>query len=151
RPGLFLFDEPLSNVDPQMRYQLQSEIAGLHRRLRSTMLYVTHDQAEALLLGDRVGVMHAGALQQFDKPLKVYREPANLFVAVLFVPPGRNFPTGGVRSAAGPLYFEPDAAGGNPPHHGLRLAESAAGELPSYVGREVVLGIRPEHVIPAAP
>jgi multiple sugar transport system ATP-binding protein len=152
RPGLFLFDEPLSNLDPQMRCQLRSEIAGLHRRLASTMLYVTHDQTEALLLGDRVGVMRAGALQQLDKPLKVYREPASVFVAGFIGSPSMNFFTGRILAEAGALYFEPNADGGNPPHHRprLRLADSAAGNLPAYAGKAVVLGIRPEHVISGA-
>ena len=152
RPGLFLFDEPLSNLDPQMRCQLRSEIAALHRRLASTMLYVTHDQAEAMMLGDRVGVMRAGGLQQLDKPLDVYREPANLFVAGFIGSPPMNLLTGRILADAGALYFEQEVEAGEMPHQRpkLRLADSAAGELPAYAGRAVVLGIRPEHVVPAA-
>ena len=152
QPGLFLFDEPLSNLDPLMRGQLRSEIAGLHRRLASTMLYVTHDQAEAMMLGDRVGVMRAGELIQLDKPLEVYREPANLFVAGFIGSPPMNFFTGRMQADGSALYFEPDAEAVNLPHQGLRLRleERVAGRLAAFGDRVVVLGIRPEHVTPAS-
>jgi multiple sugar transport system ATP-binding protein len=151
RPGLFLFDEPLSNLDPQMRCQLRSEIAALHRRLASTMLYVTHDQAEAMMLGDRVGVMRVGGLQQLDKPLEVYHGPANLFIAGFIGSPPMNLLTGRILADAGALYFEQDAEAGDMPHQRprLRVADNAPGRLPAYEGKPVILGIRPEHITPA--
>jgi multiple sugar transport system ATP-binding protein len=147
RPGLFLFDEPLSNLDPQLRSQLRSELAGLHRRLATTMLYVTHDQAEAMMLGDRVAVMRAGELQQVDKPLQVYRHPANLFVAGFIGSPPINFLAGRLVAEAGALYFE-SRDGGEPSAERLRLrlADGVTGKFQAHAGKTVVLGIRPEHI-----
>src|SRR5258706_1903501 len=83
QPEVFLFDEPLSNLDAKLRVQMRREIARLHRTLKTTMLYVTHDQAEAMTLGDRIVVMNEGHAQQIDTPLAVYGAPANTFVAGL--------------------------------------------------------------------
>jgi multiple sugar transport system ATP-binding protein len=90
-PQAFLLDEPLSNLDAKLRVQTRAELARIHRRLRATMLYVTHDQEEALTLGDRVAVMHGGLLQQVAPPLEVYRRPANVFVAGFVGSPAMNF------------------------------------------------------------
>ena len=90
-PALFLFDEPLSNLDAKMRLEMRAEIARLHRQLTTTMIYVTHDQAEAMTLGDRIAVMDDGALQQVGAPLEVYGKPANRFVAGFIGTPPMNF------------------------------------------------------------
>ena len=112
------------------------------------MLYVTHDQAEAMMLGDRVGVMRAGRLQQVDKPLQVYRHPANLFVAGFIGSPPMNFLTGRLVADAGALHFEHVSESVAPDYEGtrLRLQDEASGKLQSYAGKTVVLGIRPEHI-----
>ena len=151
RPGLFLFDEPLSNLDPQMRSQLRSELAQLHRRLKSTMLYVTHDQAEAMMLGDRVAVMRSGKLQQVDKPLEVYRRPANMFVAGFIGSPPMNLLRGRVIAEQGALYFEEHSQHGTAAADSvkLRLDEKVCEKLNPYAEKLVVLGIRPEHLCPA--
>ena len=81
RPEVFLFDEPLSNLDAKMRVQMRTEITKLHQRLQATMIYVTHDQIEAMTMGTRIVVMKDGVTQQVDSPLAIYREPKNLFVA----------------------------------------------------------------------
>jgi multiple sugar transport system ATP-binding protein len=98
-PLAFLFDEPLSNLDAQLRSDTRTELARLHLRLKATMVYVTHDQVEAMTLGTRVAVMHEGALQQVAPPMTLYREPANLFVAGFIGSPGMNFVRGRVRRA----------------------------------------------------
>jgi ABC-type sugar transport system ATPase subunit len=90
-PAVFLFDEPLSNLDAKMRLEMRAEIARLHKRLSATMIYVTHDQAEAMTLGDRIAVMEAGVMQQVGPPMDVYRKPANRFVAGFIGTPPMNF------------------------------------------------------------
>jgi len=90
-PSLFLFDEPLSNLDAALRVSMRTEISELHRRLRSTMIYVTHDQVEAMTMADRIAVMNAGRIEQFDTPLELYRRPANMFVAGFIGSPKMNF------------------------------------------------------------
>jgi ABC-type sugar transport system ATPase subunit len=98
RPKVFLFDEPLSNLDAKMRLEMRAEIARLHKRLRTTCIYVTHDQSEAMTLGSRIAVMNAGALQQVAPPLEVYHKPANRFVAEFIGSPPMNFVDGvGIR------------------------------------------------------
>ena len=95
QPAVFLFDEPLSNLDAKMRVEMRSEIVRLHHRLGCTMLYVTHDQTEAMTMGDRIVVMNAGEVQQVDAPMNVYEKPANPFVASFIgTPPMNLFPAG---------------------------------------------------------
>src|SRR5437667_4613596 len=94
KPAVFLFDEPLSNLDAKLRVQMRRDIARLHRELRATMLYVTHDQAEAMTLGDRIVVLNAGQVQQIDTPLETYRRPRNTFVAGLIGSPAMNLVPG---------------------------------------------------------
>src|SRR3979411_490320 len=93
-PKVFLFDEPLSNLDAKMRVQMRTEITKLHQRLQATMIYVTHDQIEAMTMGDRIVVMNNGVVQQTDTPLKLYNEPVNLFVAGFLGSPPMNFLNG---------------------------------------------------------
>jgi len=108
RPKLFLFDEPLSNVDARLRVEMRAELAQLHQRLRTTMVYVTHDQVEAMTLGTRIAVLHAGRLQQSGPPLEVYRRPANVFVAGFLGSPPMNL----LRSAASRALLPPGAPAG---------------------------------------
>ena len=135
QPEVFLFDEPLSNLDAKLRVQMRREIARLHRTLQTTMLYVTHDQAEAMTLGDRIVVMHDGRAQQIDTPLAVYGAPANTFVAGFIGSPPMNLILGTVRPD-GAFHAPSDA-------FTVPLLPQWRG-LP--VGLPVVFGIRPEHV-----
>jgi len=137
KPKAFLFDEPLSNLDAKMRVQMRAEISKLHHRLRSTMIYVTHDQVEAMTMGDRIVVMKDGLVQQVAPPLDIYHRPANLFVAGFIGSPPMNFFEGRIEARGGTLYYA-DA------HRNLRLDESRARAAASHIGREVVIGIRPE-------
>jgi len=136
QPEVFLFDEPLSNLDAKLRVQMRRELAALRRRLGTTTLYVTHDQVEAMTLGDRIVVMHAGRVQQIGTPLDIYDRPANLFVAgFLGSPPMNQVPGRLVRSEG--LRFEADSGG-------FTLAisdDQAPTRLPTG---PVVLGVRPE-------
>ncbi len=139
-PRIFLLDEPLSNLDAPLRLQLRGEIAALRRRLAATMLYVTHDQAEAMALADRVAVLKDGALQQAAPPLELYRRPANRFVAAFIGSPPMNFFEGAIARDNGSLLFR--AAAG----FALPLDASAANSLEPRLGQPVTLGLRPEHI-----
>jgi multiple sugar transport system ATP-binding protein len=134
-PLLFLFDEPLSNLDAKLRVEMRMEIKRLHQRLGSTIVYVTHDQIEAMTLATRIAVMHHGEVQQFADPDTVYNRPANLFVARFMGAPPMNTLPARLVETDGALY----AALGD---GGLRLPVPRASR--DHVGREVVLGIRPE-------
>jgi multiple sugar transport system ATP-binding protein len=136
QPDVFLFDEPLSNLDAKLRVEMRTEIKQLHRRLRNTVIYVTHDQVEAMTLADRVVVMHQGRIEQAAPPIELYERPLNAFVAAFIGAPAMNFVP--VRAEAA----------------GLRLADGSAVPLPVgrpglAVGRSLNLGVRPEHVLPA--
>ena len=135
QPRAFLFDEPLSNLDAKLRVQMRAELKKLHRRLRTTTVYVTHDQEEAMTLGDRVVVMKDGRVQQMGRPLEVYERPVNRFVAGFVGTPPMNFLPGRIVSENGHACFE---------GAGLRLRLPRTRE--SLQGRELVLGFRPEHL-----
>jgi ABC-type sugar transport system ATPase subunit len=137
QPAVFLFDEPLSNLDAKLRVQMRREIARLHRTLGATMIYVTHDQAEAMTLGDRIVVMRDGKVQQVDTPLAVYRAPRNTFVAGFVGSPPMNLLEGEIVSGGG-THFR--GAGG-----ALTIALSSA-----VRPGPVILGVRPEDVHPDA-
>jgi multiple sugar transport system ATP-binding protein len=146
RPKVFLMDEPLSNLDAKLRVQMRSEVARIQHELQATTVYVTHDQVEAMTMGDRVALMRRGVLQQVDTPLRLYNAPANLFVASFIGSPAMNLFEATVERRNGHtvaqigdqfLRLEPEA-----------LAEP--GELERYLGRRVALGIRPEHLEDAA-
>ena len=148
RPGLLLLDEPLSNLDAPMRLQMRAEIARLHRRLGITMIYVTHDQVEAMTLGRRIAVMKAGALQQVASPHDLYRHPANLFVAgFIGFPPINLFP-GVLARRDNALFFEENPGQGDPMPGALALPleSETANCLSGYAGKPVLLGLRPEDV-----
>ncbi len=134
-PKVFLFDEPLSNLDAKLRGATRREILLLHKRLNATMLYVTHDQTEALTLADRIVCMSMGHVQQVGTPLELYDTPANLFVASFIGLPPMNF---------FPVTIQGGEAKG--PYFTLPLTEEERQMLAVYEGREVVLGVRPENI-----
>ncbi len=140
-PKAFLFDEPLSNLDAKLRVEMRAELKKLHRKLSTTTIYVTHDQEEAMTLGDRVVVMKDGLVQQCAAPLEIYEHPANRFVAGFVGTPPMNFFEGRVFSENGHLYFD---EGSNKLRLPARLDQALAGS----VGRRMVLGIRPESIGP---
>ena len=141
KPDVFLFDEPLSNLDAKMRVQMRAEISKLHARLNATMIYVTHDQTEAMTMGDRICVMRDGEIMQVDEPINIYQNPANMFTAGFIGLPQMNFLHGSVLQADGGYYFVSQAAGVDRLELTARLGEMARGHL----GKPLVLGVRPEH------
>ncbi|PZN09374.1 MAG: glycerol-3-phosphate ABC transporter ATP-binding protein [Bacillota bacterium] len=143
-PKVFLMDEPLSNLDAQLRVQMRTELARLHQRLGTTTIYVTHDQVEAMTLGDRIVVMRDGKLQQVATPHQLYAEPANVFVATFIGSPPMNLVRGTLRRDGEDIWFEAEAI--RCPIRGA-LAEHAAAYLEGQSTRPVILGVRPEHVI----
>ena len=148
RPRVFLLDEPLSNLDAQTRLQMRTEISRLHARLGSTMIYVTHDQFEALTLGHRVAVMKDGVIQQVAAPMDFYQQPANLFVAGFVGSPPMNFLHGTLLTKGDTVFFQEQAAG-NPALSKPLSIQLDAGSVPTlrpYSGKGVVLGIRPEDI-----
>jgi multiple sugar transport system ATP-binding protein len=145
QPKVFLFDEPLSNLDAQLRVQMRREIARLHQELKATMIYVTHDQVEAMTLGDRIVVMNKGHVQQIDTPMALYDHPANRFVAGFIGSPAMNFISGTI-STADPLEFV--AAEGA---FTMKIPPDLAVRVQGIKGKPVTLGIRPEDVSVAPP
>jgi multiple sugar transport system ATP-binding protein len=142
QPKVFLFDEPLSNLDAKMRVQMRTEITKLHRRLQATMIYVTHDQVEAMTMGDRIVVMNNGVVQQTDTPLALYHQPANLFVAGFLGSPPMNFINGTLKQEGDSLIFSEI-------HRGtidVRLTIQERSGAREFVGRPILLGIRPEDI-----
>ena len=138
QPKVFLFDEPLSNLDAKMRVQMRTEITKLHQRLQATMIYVTHDQIEAMTMGTRIVVMKDGVIQQVDSPLRIYNQPANLFVAGFLGSPPMNLLNGTLEVTDGAVLFK--EAGDGAIEVQLNSRSSAA----AYVGKDVILGFRPE-------
>jgi multiple sugar transport system ATP-binding protein len=137
QPQVFLFDEPLSNLDAKLRVQMRVELKKLHNRLNTTAVYVTHDQVEAMTLGDRVVVMKDGLVQQVGEPLELYNAPANRFVAGFIGSPAMNFAGVRVRDANGGL--RADNAGFD-----IDIPAEIGSRLRPYAGRDVTIGIRPE-------
>ncbi|MCE0490189.1 sn-glycerol-3-phosphate import ATP-binding protein UgpC [Pantoea sp. Mb-10] len=133
-PAVFLFDEPLSNLDARLRVQMRLELQQLHRRLKTTSLYVTHDQVEAMTLAQRVMVMNKGVVEQVGTPVDVYERPASLFVASFIGAPAMNLLSGQINSHG--THFTLDAP------HSLPLGEIKA----KWANRPLTLGIRPEHI-----
>ncbi len=149
RPKLFLFDEPLSNLDAPLRAQMRREIVQLQRQLGVTTIFVTHDQAEALAIGDRVAVMYQGALQQVAPPLDVYHQPANLFVAGFIGSPPMNLFPGLIAAEGGRLCFQSSRPPGGRAEITLPIDETMASRLTGFVGKQVILGLRAEDILPA--
>ena len=139
KPAVFLFDEPLSNLDAKLRVQMRVEISRLHRQLESTMIYVTHDQVEAMTMGERIVVMKDGLIQQVDDPINLYDNPINRFVAGFIGTPPMNFIEGHLRMND-KLVFE--GLGGQQ----LPVAEKLVESVQSYTDKPITLGVRPEDI-----
>ena len=139
KPLVFLFDEPLSNLDAKMRVQMRTEIHKLHLRLQSTMIYVTHDQVEAMTMGDRIAVMNDGVIQQIADPITLYDKPCNKFVAGFIGSPPMNFMRGRIIKKDGRLYFDEGK-------FKVKLVEEMYKKIENYIDKEVIFGIRPEDI-----
>ena len=139
KPQVFLFDEPLSNLDAKLRVQMRNEISKLHARLQTTMIYVTHDQVEAMTMGDRIVVMKDGVIQQTDDPISLYDLPVNKFVAGFIGSPPMNFMEGSIEEDGGEMYF-------NEGNFRLRVPREKAAKLreAKFDRNNVTLGLRPE-------
>jgi multiple sugar transport system ATP-binding protein len=135
-PAVFLFDEPLSNLDAKLRVQMRAEIKALHRKVRTTAIYVTHDQIEAMTLADRIAVMNAGRIEQLGTPLELYQNPANRFVAGFIGSPAMNFLPGRIE-------------GGRVRIDGSQVTLALTGRPAAPEGARVDVGLRPEHLRPA--
>ncbi len=141
KPQVFLFDEPLSNLDAKLRVQMRVEISKLHARLQSTMIYVTHDQVEAMTMGDRICVMKDGIIQQVDEPIQLYDHPVNKFVAGFIGMPPMNFIEGALAEEGGKLFFDE----GN---FRISIPDDKAAKLreANLTGGQITVGIRPEDI-----
>lgn len=139
KPLVFLFDEPLSNLDAKLRVQMRTEIHKLHIRLQTTIIYVTHDQVEAMTMGDRIAVMKDGILQQVADPITVYDYPKNKFVAGFIGSPPMNFMHGRIIKKDGRIYFDEGKIR-------VKIVEDMYNKISPYIGREVILGIRCEDI-----
>ncbi len=137
KPEVFLFDEPLSNLDAKLRVAMRAEISKLHQRLGATIIYVTHDQVEAMTMADRIFIMNAGTLQQSGVPMEVYQQPANRFVAGFIGSPAMNFIEARVVKENDAYFI--DAVGFR-----VRLPEAFYSRIEGYADREVIFGVRPE-------
>ncbi len=144
QPQVFLFDEPLSNLDAKLRVQTRREISKLHRQLGATMIYVTHDQVEAMTMGDRIVVLDKGRVQQIDTPLELYDHPANRFVAGFIGSPSMNFIEGRITWDGNPRFQARDGA------VTVALDPAQARRLQSQIGKDVTLGVRPEDIYVAS-
>ncbi|MFC4077480.1 ABC transporter ATP-binding protein [Salinithrix halophila] len=140
-PQVFLMDEPLSNLDAKLRVQMRTEISKLHQRLETTVIYVTHDQTEAMTMGDRIVVMKDGLIQQAATPTEIYQHPANVFVAGFIGSPSMNFVDGRLEEEGGEVHFRGTG-------FDVRLPEGRAKSLRErgFVGKEAIFGIRPEDI-----
>ncbi|MFA5860016.1 MAG: sn-glycerol-3-phosphate ABC transporter ATP-binding protein UgpC, partial [Elusimicrobiota bacterium] len=139
KPKVFLFDEPLSNLDAKLRVQMRAELKMLHERLQATMIYVTHDQIEAMTMGDKICVMRDGIVQHIATPLGLYNKPANRFVAGFIGSPPMNFLECGIEKTEKGVYL-------NEGKFKLKVPEDLTGILIEYIGKRVVFGMRPEDI-----
>ena len=138
-PKVFLMDEPLSNLDAKLRVQTRAELIKLHQRLQTTIIYVTHDQVEAMTMGTRIAVMRDGVLQQLDTPHNIYEHPSNMFVAGFIGSPAMNFFDVGVEAQGGMAKLNGDG-------FSVTLSGDVARRAAPYNGKRMILGIRPEHL-----
>src|SRR5512138_3506156 len=138
-PAVFLMDEPLSNLDAKIRVATRAELIKLHQRLQTTVIYVTHDQTEAMTMGSRIAVLRDGILQQLDTPQTLYDRPANMFVAGFIGSPAMNFFDAKLTGTADALYVD----GGS---FKVRVPPDKAERLSKYISREIVFGVRPEDI-----
>ncbi|MEN8225259.1 MAG: sn-glycerol-3-phosphate ABC transporter ATP-binding protein UgpC [Bacteroidota bacterium] len=139
-PKVFLFDEPLSNLDAKLRVQMRVELQKLHRHLTTTMVYVTHDQTEAMTLGDRIVVLKDGDIMQIGAPMDLYNKPDNMFVAGFIGSPPVNFIEGEIKHADG-LVFQNEKI-----HFKIDISQIANKGISKYAGKRIVMGIRPENI-----
>ncbi len=139
KPLVFLFDEPLSNLDAKMRVQMRTEIKKLHTRLQTTMIYVTHDQTEAMTMGDRIVVMKDGIIQQVADPMGLYDKPVNKFVAGFIGNPPMNFINGTIISREGKFYF-------NEGNFQVKIVDAMIPKVMPYLNKTITFGIRPEDI-----
>ena len=139
-PDLFLFDEPLSNLDAKLRVDMRTQIKRLHMTFKTTSIYVTHDQVEAMTLADRIVVLRGGVIEQIGTPAQLYADPINTFVAGFIGSPTMNFVSARIVADNGDLHIVPD---GGPP---LKVPMEMASKYDKHVGKNVVFGIRPEHL-----
>ncbi len=138
-PKVFLFDEPLSNLDAKLRVQMRTELEELHRKLRTTTIYVTHDQVEAMTLGDRIAVMKDGVIQQYASPQETYDHPANQFVAGFIGSPAMNFLEATLETRDGGLWVNADPLV-------LRVADAHVAKVQERAGQKVIFGVRPDDI-----
>ncbi|MCS7152170.1 MAG: sn-glycerol-3-phosphate ABC transporter ATP-binding protein UgpC [Endomicrobia bacterium] len=139
KPKVFLFDEPLSNLDAKLRVQMRAELKKLHERIQTTIIYVTHDQVEAMTLGDKICVMKDGVIQQVDQPINLYDHPKNKFVAGFIGSPPMNFVPVDIKQENSSIYADEGT-------FKLKLPSEFYGKLDTYKGKKMILGIRPEHM-----
>ncbi|HUZ17912.1 MAG TPA: sn-glycerol-3-phosphate ABC transporter ATP-binding protein UgpC [Spirochaetia bacterium] len=137
KPKVFLFDEPLSNLDAKLRVQMRAEISALHTRLQATMIYVTHDQVEAMTMADKIVVMKSGVIQQIGSPLDLYNHPANRFVAGFIGSPPMNFLSVTLRDEGGKIIADEGDSQ-------IEITGRYLNALKPYIGKEIVFGVRPE-------
>ncbi len=140
KPQVFLFDEPLSNLDAKLRVQMRTEISKLHQKLGATMIYVTHDQIEAMTMGDRIVVLKDGHIQQIDSPLNLYNNPVNKFVASFIGSPAMNFVNGRITRSDGLRFESSDGV------ISCRLPDAHSKSTAEHIGVPVILGVRPEDI-----
>jgi multiple sugar transport system ATP-binding protein len=140
-PDVFLFDEPLSNLDAKLRVDMRTEIKKLHQKLKTTIVYVTHDQIEAMTLSTRIAVMNKGYVQQLGTPKEIYDKPGNLFVATFMGSPAMNIIPAKVVLRDGVPHAAVTDAEGTP-----RLLRFSQGSLAAWEGKDILLGIRPEAI-----
>jgi multiple sugar transport system ATP-binding protein len=143
KPKVFLFDEPLSNLDAKLRVQMRTEIEKLHNRLQTTMIYVTHDQIEAMTMGTRIVVLKDGFIQQVADPMTLYDSPVNRFVAGFIGSPAMNFALGRVTENGGVVFDEGTFK--------VALPADVAGKISQYKGKDIIFGVRPEDLYSSPP
>ncbi len=141
-PKVFLFDEPLSNLDAKLRVQMRAELSKLHNRLQATMIYVTHDQTEAMTMGDRIVVLKDGKIQQISEPINLYNNPDNIFVAGFIGSPSMNFIHGKITGNEKIFFVNENVR--------IEIKEMIVNGIRSFINKEIIWGIRPEHLIPVS-
>jgi multiple sugar transport system ATP-binding protein len=139
KPAVFLMDEPLSNLDAKLRVQMRAELKKIHATLQTTIIYVTHDQVEAMTLGNRIAVVLNGEVQQADSPLTVYEKPKNRFVAGFIGSPPMNFLKGKIQKSGDKLKFISD-------NFEMKVYPQITDELIKYVGKDIIIGVRPSDI-----
>jgi multiple sugar transport system ATP-binding protein len=139
KPLVFLFDEPLSNLDAKLRVQMRTEIHKLHIRLQTTIIYVTHDQIEAMTMGDRIVVMKGGVIQQVADPISIYDHPKNKFVAGFIGSPPMNFMNGKIIKKSSKIYFTEGKIS-------VKVVEDMYSKMTPYIGRDIIMGVRSEDI-----